>query len=152
MLKKGMLVAVALCASALLVFSMSSAMATEAHDTMQVTATVVTQCTLDAPDLDFGSYTGAQIDKDSVWSLQCTTSQTPIISWTWGLGLNFHDGLWHMVDVNANELAYRQIGWDPWNPTDAAGQTTFTLHLQVPGGQIVPAGAYADTLSVFATF
>lgn len=143
----------ALAAAGLLIaFSGSSTMATEAHDTMQVTATVVTHCTLDAPDLDFGEYFGAQINKDSVWSLQCNTPNTPILSWYWGPGLNYHDGLWHMVDANANELAYRQIGYEPWNPTDAAGQTTFTLHLELLGGQIVPAGAYADTLSVHATF
>jgi spore coat protein U-like protein len=154
MLKHAMLVAVALIASALLVaFSLSSAVAAEAHDTMQVTATVVTVCTLDAPDLDFGEYTGAEINKDSVWGLQCTTSGTPILVWTWGLGLNFFDGNWHMKKTDSDDmLAYRQVGYEPWAPTDAAGQTTFTLHLRALGGQIVPAGAYADTLSVFATF
>ena len=151
MLKKAMLAA--LFASALLLaFSVSSAMAAQADDTMEVTATVVTQCKLDAPDLDFGEYTGAEINKDSVWQLYCTTSETEILLWSWGPGLHKHDGYHHMVDANANELAYEDTGWDPWNPTDASGHTSFTLHLTLYGGQIVPAGAYADTLSVFAQF
>ena len=153
MLKTTMLAAVVLVASAALVaFSMSSAMAAQADDTMEVTATVVTQCELDAPDLDFGEYTGGEINKDSVWSLQCTTSETTITSWAWTGGLHYANGSQNMADANGNLLAYHHTTFEPWNPTDAAGQTSFTLHMQLFGGQIVPAGAYADTMTVYANF
>jgi len=154
MMKRAMLAAMALAAAALLVgFSMSNAMATQANDTMQVTATVVTVCSLDAPDLDFGEYTGAEIAKDSVWTLQCSTSGTKIADWYWGWGSHYANGTWNMKKTDSEDLlAYRPTGWDPWNPTDATGQTTFTLHMLLAGGQIRPAGSYADTLFVHADF
>lgn len=153
MLKHAMLVAMALVAAALLVaFSMSSAVAAQADDTMEVRANVVTVCTLSTPDMDFGDYVGAQINKDSVWDLACNTSNTLVSVWEWGFGGNFHDSLWHMVNVAGDELAYQQIGWEPWLPTDATGHTTFTLHMQLDGGQIVPAGSYSDTLFTHAYF
>ena len=137
----------------LLCWAAPSASAGTASDTMDVTATVVTVCDLSASDVAFGQYTGQALTGTSYWVAQCSTSGTPISSYSWSGGLHPANGTRNMQRVGESDLlAYDyttvSFGW----VTDAAGMVSSQVDWEVPAGQIVPAGDYADTITVAMSF
>lgn len=154
MLKRlALAVSVVFAASALVLFSASqSAMAGSASDSFNLSANVVTVCRMAAQDLHFGDYSGAELTGTANWQAQCSTSQTAL-SFTYDLGLHFVDGEQHMKRVDGEDLL--QYDWTVKLVgafTNAAGIVNGFISFKVPAGQIVPAGAYQDTMVVTANF
>ena len=153
MTRKAIAAVMALPLALLLVcWSAPNASAGTASDTMDVTATVVTVCDFSASDVAFGQYTGQALTGTSYWVGQCSTSGTPIAGYSWSGGLHATSTR-NMQRVGESDLlAYdyttTSFGW----VTDAAGGVSSQVDWEVFAGQIVPAGDYADTITVTMYF
>ena len=142
----------ALMALLVLGWSSSAVLAGTASDTMEVTATVVTVCDLSASDVAFGQYIGQEVTGTSNWDVSCTTSQSPL-SYTLYAGLHYANGTRNMERVGESDLlAYEFTGAALSFTTDAGGQAGGPTYWRIPAGQIVPAGDYADTVTVTVGF
>lgn len=153
MLKKGSLAVVALLAAALLMgLGVSSATAGTASDTMEVTATVVTVCDFSASDISFGQYIGQEVSGTSDWAASCTTSQSQL-GFSYTVGLHYANSTMNMQRAGESDLlAYHLTGHSLSFVTDASGQGGGATNWVIPAGQIVPAGDYADTVTVYLSF
>ena len=141
----------ALLALLVLGWSSSAVLAGTASDTMEVTATVVTVCDFSASDVAFGQYIGQEVTGTSNWDVSCTTSQSPL-SYSVGAGLHASNGR-NMERVGESDLlGYEFYAYTLSFTTDAAGQAGGTTNWRIPAGQIVPAGDYADTVTVTLGF
>ena len=140
-------------ALALLCWVAPSANAGTASDTMEVTATVVTVCDFSASDVNFGQYTGQALTGTSYWVGQCSTSETPIYSYSITGGLHYANSTRNMERVGESDLlAYDYTTYSLGSVTDASGTVTSEMTFEVPAGQIVPAGDYSDTLTISMGF
>ena len=123
-----------------------------ASDTMDVTATVVTVCDFSASDVAFGQYTGQALTGTSYWVGKCSTSQAPISYYSWNSGLHA-SATPNMQRVGESDLlGYNWTTYSLTFVTDATGTVGGTMNWEVPAGQIVPAGDYADTVTVSMGF
>ena len=143
----------ALMALVVLGWSSTATLAGTASDTMEVTATVVTVCDFSASDVAFGQYTGQALTGTSYWVGTCSTSGTPINYYTLSSGLHYANSSRNMERVGESDLlAYDYTTVSLGYVTDGAGSVSSQVDFEVPAGQIVPAGDYADTLTAGMNF
>jgi spore coat protein U-like protein len=136
-----------------------------ANASFQVTAHVSKHCTVSATNLNFGSYTQAQLDGQSQIQLTCSDA-TP-----WDVGLNggrFPGGTVarrSMSGPGGTQLDYqlftdsaRTVVWGDRVGTDTVSGTgngipqTLTVYGRIPAGERVKAGGYVDTITATLTF
>ncbi len=132
-------------------------------DTFNVTATVLTSCSVTAGNtLAFGTYSGAQIDADTTISITCTSGGT----YTAGLddGLNPDTTQRRMIHGTADYLLYelyqeagRTNRWGnasgSWvSDTGTGAAQVKTVYGRLAGSQTLIAGAYTDTITVTVTY
>jgi spore coat protein U-like protein len=150
-----------LAAAALLTAPVHAATTTT---TFPVTATVQTACSVSANPLNFGNY-----DPTSATPLDATTTLSALctIGTSYTVGLNAGTASGATVTTRrmtngANTLNYalyrdagRTNNWGNTPGTDTppattapVGASSLTVYGRVPAGQNVPAGGYADTITV----
>lgn len=141
--------------------------AATASTTMNVTATVLSTCTVSATDLGFGNYnpiSGADLDGATSISVTCTNGTSYNVGISTGAGAGATVAVRKMTD-GANTLnytLYRDAGrTNVWGVTIATDTLTGTgsgaaqpidVYGRVPGGQTVASGGYTDTVTITVTY
>ncbi len=140
------------------------AQANPATTTFGVSATVLKDCIVSATALGFGNYTGAVNSAQSTITVTCTNSTT----YTVGLGTGLATGATvttRQMQNGANLLNYGLFSNGTWTTNwgntsgtnwvsgtgNGAGQA-ITVYGQIPAGQYVTPGSYADTIAVTVTY
>ena len=138
----------------------------EAQTLFAVTARVSPSCAISAEDLQFFTYTGAQLDARSQITVTCTNSTT------WNVGLN--PGTYPGATVTTrrmtgskknSSLAYglfrnsgrtqnwgQTIGSDTESGTGTGDPQTLNVYGRVPASQSPAAGGYEDMITATLTF
>jgi spore coat protein U-like protein len=141
------------------------AVAATASSSFGVTATVQAACVVSASAMTFGLYAGSAMNATSTVSVNCTNS-TP---YNVGLGAGLAPGATvasrKMTGPGSALLSYALasnspgiVNWGQTVGTDTVAGTgngfpqTLSIHGQIPPGQYVAAGAYADTITVTVTY
>jgi spore coat protein U-like protein len=137
-------------------------------NTLSVSANVLGICTIDPATLAFGSYDStANVDVSTNITVHCTLGASYWIGL--GPGSNAAGATRRMVNGGTNFLSYelyRDSGrtqiWDnadpaPTPPHSVAGTPGFTAYTtpvygRIPAGQILPIGAYADSVVMTVNF
>ena len=133
--------------------------------TVNITAAVVANCTVSASAMTFGNYTGTLINNTSVVTVTCTNTTT------FNIGLNAGTATGATVttrkmtgpaSVTLNYILFRDSArtqnWGNTVGTDtllAQGNGTavgYGVFGQLPAGQYVRPGAYADTIIATITY
>jgi spore coat protein U-like protein len=143
------------------------AIAATTTTTFQVTATVLSVCSVSATNLAFGNYDaslGTPVDGSSTVTVTCTPSET------YDVGLNAGTGTGATVAVRrmtngANTLDYSlytnagrttvwgdTIGVDTQAGTGNGAGQALTVYGRIPTAQYVAAGAYTDTITATVTY
>lgn len=155
------------CAAALVAMPAVGIAAT-ATTTFQVTATVISVCTVSATDLAFGNYdasAGAPNDNTSTVSVTCSNGSPYTVALNAGTGTGATVAVRRMsnggntLDYSMYTTAGRTTVWaDGTGGTstqagtgNGAGQN-FTVFGRIPTGQFVTAGNYADTVTATVTY
>ena len=132
-------------------------------DVLTVTATVLSACSLSGGTLTFGSYASGQTEDADVDGtinyVNCSGTLTFALDGGGSGNINARQ-----MSNGANRLSYqiyrnaaRNAVWG----TGADAQTqilletrngSVTVYGRIPGGQVVPAGTYTDTVNVTLTF
>jgi spore coat protein U-like protein len=132
-------------------------------DVLTVTATVLSACSLSGGTLAFGSYASGQTENADVDGtinyVNCSGTLTFALDGGGSGNINARQ-----MSNGANRLSYqiyrnaaRNAVWG----TGADAQTqilletrngSVTVYGRIPGGQVVPAGTYTDTVNVTLTF
>ncbi|MEO6326810.1 MAG: spore coat U domain-containing protein [Thermoanaerobaculia bacterium] len=160
--------AVAASLAALVSFAPASFAAGSASADLTVTASVADNCLISTSAVAFGAYDpiGANLSapKDGTGSVSITCTQGAVTNVELGLGLN---GTSRMMDngVTATKLGYDLFqdapGGTVWGTTTDALDTgtapsaalrAFTIYGQIPAGQAVTKGSYADTVVATVNF
>lgn len=158
---------VALAAAAIVLLARPARAGTNTN-TLSVSANVLGVCTIDPAALAFGSYDStANVDVSTNITVHCTLGASYWIGL--GLGNNASGSTRRMVNGGTDFLAYelyRDSGhtqiWDnadpaPTPPHSTAGTPGFTAYTtpvygRIPAGQILPIGAYADSVVMTVNF
>ena len=136
-------------------------------ENLSVSSSVGEACNITTTALTFSPYTGAQLDGAGAVSHNCTHSLAADI--TLGGGLNQNGGtdaapvrrMKHGTEDYLNYLLYsdsvRTTIWGNDSTSDktitgAGTSTSVPIYGRITASQTVPAGAYADTVSVTITF
>jgi spore coat protein U-like protein len=137
-------------------------------NTLSVSANVLGICTIDPATLTFGSYDStANVDVSTNITVHCTLGSSYWIGL--GLGSNASGSTRRMVNGGTNFLGYelyrdsaRTQIWDnadpaPTPPHSTAGTPGFTAYTtpvygRIAAGQILPIGAYADSVVMTVNF
>ncbi|WP_043765273.1 Csu type fimbrial protein [Algiphilus aromaticivorans] len=157
-----------LIGSGALLFAGSVAWAATETDTFEVTATVVSACTVTASDLNFGNYDPlAALPTDATTTVSVTCSL--LAPYDIGLNAGLHGGAVTsremQISGDTDRLDYllsqdlaHTTNWGNTVDTDTvAGVGTglsvpTTIYGRIPAAQNVPVGSYADTITVTVTF
>jgi len=135
-----------------------------ATTTFGVSATVLKDCIVSATALGFGNYTGAVNSAQSTVTVTCTNSTT----YTVGLGPGLASGATVTTRQMQNGAALLNYGlfsdaawttnWGNTSGTNWVSKTgtgaaqNITVYGQIPAGQYVTPGSYADTIAVTVTY
>jgi spore coat protein U-like protein len=144
-----------------------TAQAATTTDTFQVTATVLSVCLVSATDLAFGNYdptSATPLDGTNTVTATCTIGTAYNVGLNAGVGLGATVASRKMTN-GANLLNYslyqeagrttvwgNTIGTDTVSDTAVLLPTAHTVFGRVFSGQNVPAGSYADTITVTLTY
>lgn len=140
-----------------------SARAATATDTFQVTATIADVCSVDANDLNFGTYnpfSGTALDGSTTLIVACTLTTAYTVGLDAGTGTGATVAVRKMLN-GANALNYslyqnnprtvvwgNTVGTNTVAGTGSGGNQTLTAYGRIPAGQTLPAGTYTDTVTV----
>ena len=144
---------------------LSQAAAATATTTFSVTANVVTTCSITATNLNFGNYSGVQLDGTSTLSVTCSTGTTYEIQLHAGTAPGATTTTRKMTGPGGQLLGYglfrdaaRTMNWGEVVPTDTrfgvgnGAVQPFPVFGRIPASQFPQSGAYSDTISVELTF
>jgi spore coat protein U-like protein len=138
-----------------------------ASTTMNVTATVLSTCSVSATDLAFGNYnpiSGANLDGATSISVTCTngTGYNVGISAGGGTGATVASRKMTNGANTLNYTLYRDAGrTNVWGVTIATDTLIGTgsgaaqpidVYGRVPGSQAAPSGGYTDTVTITVTY
>lgn len=147
----------------------SHAVAGTATATFNVTANITSACTVQASDLNFGTYADVDLDGESTITVTCTNTTA------WEVGLNSGSSTGstvnnrRMIGPGPSNLNYnlftdaaRTITWGDRDilprqstvtGTGTGSAQALTVFGRVPAGQLTSnPGAYLDTITVTITF
>jgi spore coat protein U-like protein len=157
-----------LVAASVLAFGVANTYAAGTADgTINLSAEVVSNCTILADDVAFGDYdpvvvnkavTGADIDRTSEVLTTCTLGSAPTLSIDQGGHFaggsrNLASGL-NTLNYSVYEDAARLVAWDGMaagTPTGTTAQSNI-VYFRLAKGQNKPVGTYTDTVTVTVTF
>lgn len=133
------------------------------QSSFQVTANITNNCAITATNLAFGTYdttAATALDGVSSVSVNCTSGQAYNVK----MGVGTNGGgtvLTRQMANGAQRLNYslfrdaaRTQNWGETNGTDTIASAgtgvaqTYQVFGRIPAGQVVTAGAYADTMTV----
>jgi spore coat protein U-like protein len=155
--------------TALLGAAPTAALAGTASSTMSVTATVTANCTVSTTALAFGNVntiSGSNVDSTGSLSITCTNGT----AWAASAGVGSGSGASfanrkmtagaNLLNYNIYTTAARTVVWGDGTSSTATipgtgtgNAQSVTVYGRVGSGQTsVPAGAYADTVSVTVTY
>jgi spore coat protein U-like protein len=153
-----------LCATAI---ATPVAIAATATTTFQVTATVLSVCSVSATNLAFGNYDASAAlptDASSTVTVTCTPSETYDLGLDAGVGAGATVAVRRMTN-GANTLDYslfqdagratvwgETIGTDTQAGTGNGAGQAFTVYGRIPTAQYVAAGNYSDTITATVTY
>lgn len=147
-----------------LILGSTPAIAATATTTFGVSATVVATCGVTATAMPFGNYTGVLINVTSAVSVTCTNTTTYNLGLSAGLATGATVSNRSMTGgaVLLNYALYRDssrtlnwgvtIGTDTLAGTGNGSVQPLTVYGQLPAGQFVTPGAYADTITATVTY
>ena len=162
----------ALLAASLSTFGFAQLAAADATDNLDVSATVVSSCTITGGNLSFGTYdtvSGAMVDSSALVTVACTTGTDTTVT----LGEGAHAGggstaaipMRRMNDGGANFLSYSLFSdaqrTTVWGNTVGSGlvyqaassaPSQLTVYGRIAANQDVPAGSYTDTVLATIAF
>lgn len=155
------------CAAALVAMPAVGVAAT-ATTTFQVTATVLSVCTVAATNLAFGNYdasSGAPNDNSSTVTVTCSNGSAYTVALDAGTGSGATVAVRRMtnggntLDYSMYTTAGRVTVWGDGTLStvtqagtgNGAGQG-FTVYGRIPTGQFVTAGNYSDTVTATVTY
>jgi spore coat protein U-like protein len=163
--RKGLVLArMGLLGSAALGLACSTAMATVASNTFQVSATVAATCLISPNNLGFGTYSGVQVETTTTISVTCTNTTT------YNVGLDPGQASGATVTTRqmqngSNLLSYAlysdagySTNWGQTVSTDTVAGTgngsaqTLTVYGKIPAAQYVTPGSYSDTVTATVTY
>ena len=148
-------------------FAAPKADALTATTTMNVTATVLSSCSVSATDLAFGNYnpiSGSALDGATSISVTCTngTSYNVGISAGGGAGATIASRKMTNGANTLNYTLYRDSGrtnvWGDTVATDtllgsgSGAAQPIDVYGRIPGGQAAPFGGYTDTVTITVTY
>ena len=125
-----------------------------ANATFQVTANVTAACTVAATNLAFGDYSAAvaNLDTTSTITIVCSSGK----GWSLDIGANARQMLRAGGGGALNYFMYNDIGRATLFPVTTGSGTgldqNITVYGRIPGGQFVPTGAYAGSVTVAVTY
>ncbi|GBD43420.1 hypothetical protein HRbin40_00893 [bacterium HR40] len=149
---------------ALTLLGAGAALAATTTATLTVTATVRSGCSVDNATLDFGTYTSGQTtDLDSTGSLRlrnCQGSAPIVVELGPGGSGNVSDRRMSSGNNSLRYQLYRDSARSQvWGTGTNAAQfqvlnadTQVQVFGRIPKSQTVPAGTYADTVTITVTF
>lgn len=167
-MKRVLIASAAALAALALLLPAPPARAGTATNTLTVNATVLGICTIDPATLDFGSYDStANVDVAASITVRCTQGSSYWVGL--GLGSNPAGATRQMASGGVSFLAYelyRDAGrtqiWDnadpaPAPPHSSAGNPGYSAYAtpvygRIPLGQVVPMGAYTDSVTMTVNF
>jgi len=132
--------------------------------TFQVTATVVSSCTVTATSLAFGNYTLAQLDSSSTITATCTNGTTYTIGLDAGIFAGATTTTRRMTGPSVTGLSYslfsdfgRTTNWGnatgSWvSGTGTGAAQVLTVYGRIGEKQNALIGSYTDTVTVTVTF
>ncbi|MGA2674755.1 MAG: spore coat U domain-containing protein [Terracidiphilus sp.] len=134
-----------------------SAFAGTATANMAVSVTVNSNCTISANALGFGTYTGAVNQATTTLSVQCTNTTPYNVGLSAGATTNATVTTRQMLNGTAalnytlTTSSYTGTNWGntsgSWvGGTGNGNAQTLTVYGQIPAGQFVTPGSYADTV------
>ena len=136
-----------------------------ATTTFTVTATVQPNCVISANALNFGTYSGALINTSSALSVTCTDTTVFNIGLNAGTATGATVTTRKMTGPSSAKLNYslfrdsgRTLNWgntvgsDTLSSTGTGVAQPFSVYGQIPAGQYVVPGAYADTIIATVTY
>jgi spore coat protein U-like protein len=151
----------------------SAALAGSSSTSLSVSALIGNNCTISTSAVAFGSYdpvsanVSANLDGTGSVTITCTTLSTPTIGLNTGQHAANASGTTRaMTDGSSHYMSY-ELYQDTtrlllWSNSGAglydAGLTllstprTFTVYGRVPGGQVLPAGSYGDSVTATVNF
>jgi spore coat protein U-like protein len=131
----------------------------------QVEANVVPSCTLTANNLNFGNYSGVQLDATTTLTATCASGAAYAIGLSEGVSAGATVSNRAMTGPGAALLHYglfqdsaRTLNWGDTVTRDTVASTgtgvaqTFTVYGRIPASQTVVPGAYQDTITATLTF
>jgi spore coat protein U-like protein len=155
-------VALALLAIAL---TSADAVAATASASFNVSVTVQSACSVSATSMRFGTYNGAATNATSSISVQCTHSTPYNVGLSEGLAPGARVANRMMIGPNSSLLGYslrsntggsvnwgHTVGVDTVAGTGSGSVQTLSVLGQIPAGQSVQNGPYADTITVTVTY
>lgn len=136
-----------------------------ASNSFPVATTVRAACTLSATSLAFGSYTGAPINSTATITVTCTNTTTYNVGLSAGTASGATVTNRSMTGPNSAKLGYKlfrdsgrtlnwgnTVGTDTVSGTGSGSVQSLTVYGQLPGGQYVAPGSYADTITATVTY
>jgi spore coat protein U-like protein len=152
-------------AAALLTILPAASHAEVVNATITVTADVLTSCFVEADNLNFGNYTGAEVDLTTSVRATCSTG-TP---YNVGLSAGLSSGATvtarkmtgpaaELLNYSLSQDAAHQVNWGNTIGTDTVPETgtgavqPLTVYGRIPAGQFLGPGAFTDTITVTLTF
>jgi spore coat protein U-like protein len=130
-----------------------------------ITATVQAACAISANALAFGTYSGALINSTSTISVTCTNSTAYNVGLNAGTGSGATVTNRSMTGPSAKLLGYklfrdsgRTLNWGNTVGTNTVSGTgggtlqSLTVYGQLPAGETVIPGSYADTITATVTY
>lgn len=145
-----------------------AASAATATTTFAVTATVLNVCTVAATNLAFTSYdptSATANDGTSTISVTCTLNAPYTVSLSQGTNGTavtarkmLRTGATDLLAYSLYRDSARTLNWGVTAGTDTASGTgsgllqTLTVYGRMPAAAVVPAGAYADTVTVTVNY
>jgi spore coat protein U-like protein len=142
-----------------------AAVAATASASFAVTATVQAGCQVSANAMTFGTYTGVVANAASTVSVTCSNSTPYNVGLSAGMASGATVAARMMTGPGTALLGYALssnprgiVNWGQTVGTDTVAgcgngsAQALSVHGQIPAGQYVAAGAYADTITVTVTY
>lgn len=136
-----------------------------ATTSFQVTVVVPTSCTLSTNALAFGSYSGLLLNATSTISVDCTNTTPYNVGLDAGTATGATVTNRSMTGPTSALLGYKlfsdashttnwgnTVGTDTKAGTGNGAVQTLTIYGQIPAGQLVRPGSYADTITATLTY
>jgi spore coat protein U-like protein len=130
--------------------------------TIFVTVNVGNTCSISAPAMDFGVYSGSAATATTTLSVKCANGTAYNVGLNGGQSGNVNNRQLTFGSSALNYALYsnssRTVNWGDTGGSGTAGGTgnssaqTLTVYGLIPGGQNPPQGLYTDTITATLTY